>query len=73
MVNTVDSICSGSALFAQSYLSKYLKSFCYTFSLRALALYSSPLCATAMRPCNVSTTIGWTFDISEQPNVEYLV
>ena len=44
-----------------------------TFLLSRTAFVSSPLCATAIFPCRVSTTKGWQFCSSEIPEVEYLV
>ena len=44
-----------------------------TFCLSGFALTNSPLWASAISPCNVSTTNGWQFVISDIPAVEYLV
>lgn len=44
-----------------------------TFVFSLAAFTNSPLCATAINPCNVSTTKGWTFTRSESPCVEYRV
>lgn len=41
-----------------------------TFCLMGLALTSSPLCASAISPCRVSTTNGWQLVISDTPAVE---
>ena len=41
-----------------------------TCCLIGLAFTSSPLCATAMWPWNVSTTNGWQFTTSDPPAVE---
>lgn len=44
-----------------------------TFLLSRMAFVSSPLWATAIFPCKVSTTNGWQLSNTETPEVEYLV